>query len=66
VIALVPKISIIKKGVFIWEVVVIMHVFALANMYVFRIYVNRAKEYLWVNIVPKDVKFGVWDGDLCK
>ena len=69
VIALVPKIGVIKKGVFVRKVDVIIHVFALANMFVLGIYVDRVREYPWVSVignVPKVVKFGVRDGDLCK
>jgi hypothetical protein len=69
VIALVPKISVIRKGIFVRKVVVFMHVFALPNMYVFGIYVDPGREYILISIiynVPEDVKFGIQDGGLCK
>jgi len=43
VIAIVPKIRVIKV-VFVQKVIIIVHVFALANTYVFGIYVDCARE----------------------
>jgi len=69
VITIVPEISVTKEDIFIRKVVAIMDVFALVNMDVFRIYVDRARRSPWirvVKIVPKDVRIRIQDGVICK